>query len=224
MLGHPEVDPHGDPIPNAEGVVTQRELHSLLTCPLGVPLVGHARRRSGRGVSPLPRAQPPEAGTRAARRVARRGGRQRARALQGRRAAHHWRPGGVEAAGGSAVGGGVRAGADHVGGGAAARRRRAAPSLSRSPTTRSSSKRPSTRKPRVFQNIVGVLFGEDSGAWAITFTQEWPAPSMKHQLSYTVSAVQQRRRDRSWRRAAELSLSAARGRARAARRCRRGCR
>jgi DtxR family Mn-dependent transcriptional regulator len=38
MLGFPEVDPHGDPIPNAEGVATHRELHSLLTCPMGVPV------------------------------------------------------------------------------------------------------------------------------------------------------------------------------------------
>lgn len=38
MLGFPEVDPHGDPIPNAEGVVPHRELHSLLTCPMGVPV------------------------------------------------------------------------------------------------------------------------------------------------------------------------------------------
>ena len=70
MLGHPEVDPHGDPIPNAEGVVTEHALHSLLTCPLDVPLVGHARHRSGRGVSPFPRAERPEAWTGAAGRGA----------------------------------------------------------------------------------------------------------------------------------------------------------
>jgi DtxR family Mn-dependent transcriptional regulator len=38
MLGHPAHDPHGDPIPNADGVITQRHLDSLLTCPLGTPL------------------------------------------------------------------------------------------------------------------------------------------------------------------------------------------
>ena len=34
MLGHPEVDPHGDPIPTAEGKLAERPLDTLLTCPL----------------------------------------------------------------------------------------------------------------------------------------------------------------------------------------------
>ena len=38
MLGFPSVDPHGDPIPNAEGGVNERAYHSLLECPLGEPL------------------------------------------------------------------------------------------------------------------------------------------------------------------------------------------
>src|SRR6476660_9370608 len=39
MLGRPRVDPHGDPIPDADGAIAHRELHTLLTCPLHVPLV-----------------------------------------------------------------------------------------------------------------------------------------------------------------------------------------
>ncbi|MEW6321824.1 MAG: metal-dependent transcriptional regulator [Acidobacteriota bacterium] len=39
MLGHPEVDPHGDPIPTAEGRVVRRHFDTLLTCPLHVPVV-----------------------------------------------------------------------------------------------------------------------------------------------------------------------------------------
>ena len=35
MLGHPSVDPHGDPIPTADGNIAAPEYHSLLTCPLG---------------------------------------------------------------------------------------------------------------------------------------------------------------------------------------------
>ena len=35
MLGHPAVDPHGDPIPDARGVVRERPLASLLDCPAG---------------------------------------------------------------------------------------------------------------------------------------------------------------------------------------------
>lgn len=38
MLGFPSVDPHGDPIPNAEGGVHERSYHSLLECPVGQPL------------------------------------------------------------------------------------------------------------------------------------------------------------------------------------------
>src|SRR5215475_1118634 len=38
MLGRPTHDPHGDPIPNQEGAITQRHLDSLLTCPLGTAL------------------------------------------------------------------------------------------------------------------------------------------------------------------------------------------
>ena len=38
MLGRPTHDPHGDPIPTAEGTITPRHLENLLTCPPGVPL------------------------------------------------------------------------------------------------------------------------------------------------------------------------------------------
>src|SRR3954465_5859459 len=35
MLGRPQVDPHGDPIPGPEGFVPTLEYDDLLTCPLG---------------------------------------------------------------------------------------------------------------------------------------------------------------------------------------------
>src|SRR3954471_21828124 len=35
MLGRPAVDPHGDPIPDPDGVLERRPLESLLTCALG---------------------------------------------------------------------------------------------------------------------------------------------------------------------------------------------
>jgi len=37
----------------------------------------------------------------------------------------------------------------------------------------------------IFQNIFGAV--RSGGQWASSFTQEWPAPSMTHQLSYTLS-------------------------------------
>src|SRR5256885_1254851 len=38
MLGRPTRDPHGDPIPNPDGVIVIRELETLLTCPFGARL------------------------------------------------------------------------------------------------------------------------------------------------------------------------------------------
>jgi DtxR family Mn-dependent transcriptional regulator len=38
MLGRPTHDPHGDPIPAADGTLAPRKLESLLTCPVSVPL------------------------------------------------------------------------------------------------------------------------------------------------------------------------------------------
>jgi DtxR family Mn-dependent transcriptional regulator len=38
MLGRPETDPHGDPIPTAEGTIAQPDYVDLLTAPLGTPL------------------------------------------------------------------------------------------------------------------------------------------------------------------------------------------
>src|SRR3954468_22645274 len=38
LLGHPEVDPHGDPIPSAKGKVARRALTSLAKCDLGRPM------------------------------------------------------------------------------------------------------------------------------------------------------------------------------------------
>jgi DtxR family Mn-dependent transcriptional regulator len=39
MLGYPESDPHGDPIPDAHGVVKPQEADTLLTCPLHTPVI-----------------------------------------------------------------------------------------------------------------------------------------------------------------------------------------
>jgi DtxR family Mn-dependent transcriptional regulator len=38
MLGYPSVDPHGDPIPTADGGVAERAYDTLLDCPVGAPL------------------------------------------------------------------------------------------------------------------------------------------------------------------------------------------
>src|SRR5437867_3912879 len=38
MLGRPEVDPHGDPIPSADGAIAPLPQDNLLTCPMGQTL------------------------------------------------------------------------------------------------------------------------------------------------------------------------------------------
>ena len=38
MLGHPAVDPHGDPIPGPEGTVSKPQYDTLLTCPMHAPV------------------------------------------------------------------------------------------------------------------------------------------------------------------------------------------
>ena len=38
MLGRPAADPHGDPIPNSEGMFRPQNVQSLLTCPLDTPV------------------------------------------------------------------------------------------------------------------------------------------------------------------------------------------
>jgi hypothetical protein len=40
------------------------------------------------------------------------------------------------------------------------------------------------QEPKIFQNIFG--FTRLQGNWGFTFTQEWPAPGTRHQLSYTI--------------------------------------
>jgi hypothetical protein len=42
------------------------------------------------------------------------------------------------------------------------------------------------QEAHIFQNIFGVT--RQDRTWQMTFTQEWPAPTVRHQLSYTVSA------------------------------------
>ncbi|MBV8520251.1 MAG: transporter [Acidobacteria bacterium] len=40
--------------------------------------------------------------------------------------------------------------------------------------------------PGVVQHISLFTRDRDSGDWVYTFTQEWPAPSLRHQLSYSI--------------------------------------
>ena len=40
------------------------------------------------------------------------------------------------------------------------------------------------QEPRIVQNIVN--WSRQNGDWLLTYTQEWPVPGVRHQLSYTI--------------------------------------
>ena len=61
FLGHPTVDPHGDPIPRSDGSLAETEGTPLADLPRGQTVPGRPGRRPGPGVPPLPdrvRARP----------------------------------------------------------------------------------------------------------------------------------------------------------------------
>jgi DtxR family Mn-dependent transcriptional regulator len=188
MLGFPEVDPHGDPIPNAEGVVMHRELHSLLTCPIGVPVavtrvsdqdaaflrfLEHSQLKPGQEVQVEARDEAADSV-----RVS------------------------IKDAGPLTIG--ARAASKLLvevltfamlllacAGGAFAQAPTPPPPEPFAITDNSFFVEEAfNQEPRIFQNIVGGAF-EENWAIALTFTQEWPAPSMKHQLSYTATLANQ---------------------------------
>jgi hypothetical protein len=45
------------------------------------------------------------------------------------------------------------------------------------------------QEPGVVQHISTLVRAEEGGDWAFSFTQEWPAPGVRHQLSYTLTAA-----------------------------------
>jgi DtxR family transcriptional regulator, Mn-dependent transcriptional regulator len=191
MLGRPEVDPHGDPIPDAHGTFPQREFHSLLTCPLQVPVtvmrvadqdasflrfVESHQLKPGQQLSVDARDEVADSVS-------------------------------VRATGGKPLTIGARAASKllvEVIGillfvlGLTGSSNGQTPTSPPAGAKRTDSSRPFeiednsffveeafNQEPGVVQSIYGGVFLEDSG-WGITFTQEWPAPNMRHQLSYTI--------------------------------------
>lgn len=187
MLGRPQVDPHGDPIPSPDGSLKHRELHSLLTCPMHTPVtVTRVADQDAAFLrflenSSLKPGQEVEVEERDA-------------------AADSVR---VRSAGNPPVTIGARAASkllvDVIS--VVLLVLAAAGSLSGQtpPTTPPAEPFAITdnsflveeafnQEPRVFQNIFNGVHDGD-GAWAMQVTQEWPAPSMTHQLSYSVGIV-----------------------------------
>ena len=183
MLGHPGVDPHGDPIPGPEGTVAPQQYDTLLSCPLDTPVAirrvmdqdpGFLRFIEDSDLKPgqtitieerdpaadrvrvvVPNDRRITVGTRAAAKVL------------------------VQALAALLV------------------LLMSAPSAS-AQTPAADRSRPFeitdnsflveeafNQEAGIFQNIFGTVFGDDG--WAAGFTEEWPLGSQTHQLSYTLA-------------------------------------
>jgi DtxR family Mn-dependent transcriptional regulator len=184
MLGRPEADPHGDPIPDSDGVLHRLPFDTLLTCPLRQPVtvrrvtdqdpeflrfVEKRDLKPGETIEVLERDA-------AADSVRVRGRKDRAITIGARAASKVL----VQVATTAAL---LLALADGV--------------FAQTPATPRPQQEPFqildnsflveeafNQERGIFQNIFGASHFE--GGWQITFTQEWPAPAQRHQLSYTV--------------------------------------
>ena len=190
MLGRPAVDPHGDPIPDSHGTVSVPEYQTLLTCPLRarvtVKRVSDQDRDFLRFVErhdlkPGQTVSVEERDT-AADSVRLRGAADREITIGARAASKVL----VEVVQMLLL---ILLGASAA--------------LAQSPSPAA----PPARGPEpfaildnsflveeafnqeagIFQNIFG--FVRSGGAWEFAFTQEWPAPSQDHQLSFTLPVL-----------------------------------
>jgi DtxR family Mn-dependent transcriptional regulator len=182
LLGHPAVDPHGDPIPDAQGLLEQPQYQTLLTCPLNTPVVvarvidqdaNFLRFVERHGLKP---GQPLEV---EARDTA-------GDSVQLRRPDDQRFTIGMRAASKLLVDIlGALVLALCVARGASAQPSTAPPFsiLDNSFLVEEAF----NQEPGVFQNIWGFIRVDD--AWELAFTQEWPLGARTHQLSYTVPLV-----------------------------------
>jgi hypothetical protein len=186
MLGRPAVDPHGDPIPDAEGALAQQHYYDLLSCPLHTSVVvtrvtdqdaDFLRFLENSHLMPGERIEI-EARDEAADSVRVRGRNNRQITI-GMRAASKLlvRTAAIVAALLLCVSG-TPASAQPQ-------------DVSRPFEILDNSflvEEAFNQEPGVFQNIFGLHHAGDSG-WEAAFTQEWPVLSMAHQFSYTLPVV-----------------------------------
>ena len=191
MLGRPAVDPHGDPIPDPEGVLERRPLDSLLSCPLHEPVTisrvtdqdpAFLRFIERRDLKPGAVVEVEERDT-AADSVRLRGRDDRAVTIGARAASKVLVQAASVVIAFLCLAGTAMAQAPAP---AAARTVEPFQIMDNSFLVEEAF----NQEPRIFQNIFG--FTRQSGDVLMTFTQEWPGPSMRHQLSYTMGALLKR--------------------------------
>ena len=188
MLDRPLVDPHGDPIPDPEGVLEPGPQDTLLTCPLHVPMMisrvmdqdpDFLRFVERRGLKPGGLVD-----------VEKRDSAADSVQLRGR---NNLLTIGARAASKVLVQAGAAIAAFLLLAGAALAQT-ATPAPAPPPAGAPFEildnsflvEEAFNQERGIFQNIFG--FTRQGGDWQLAFTQEWPAPGMRHQLSYTLSA------------------------------------
>jgi len=180
MLGRPEVDPHGDPIPDPTGVIKPQPAQTLLTCPLHTPVtitrvidqdksflrfIENHHLKPGESIEVEDRDAVSDS--------VRVRGKDEQRITIGTRAA-------------SKVLVHVTAAAMLLLACAASASAQAQPFeiLDNSFLVEEAF----NQEPGIFQNIFGVR-ATDGDGWEAAFTQEWPLFTQTHQFSYTVGAL-----------------------------------
>lgn len=180
MLGRPEVDPHGDPIPDSEGIVKPQAAQTLLTCPLHTRVtitrvidqdksflrfIENHHLKPGESIEVEDRDAVSDS--------VRVRGKGEQRITIGTRAA-------------SKVLVHVTAAAMVLLAFASSAAAQAEPFeiLDNSFLVEEAF----NQEPGIFQNIFGLRAADDEG-WEAAFTQEWPLLSQTHQLSYTLAAL-----------------------------------
>jgi DtxR family Mn-dependent transcriptional regulator len=193
MLGRPAVDPHGDPIPDPEGTVHRPAYETLLTCPLHEPMtVSRVSDQDSAFLTFIERQdlKPGQIVEVEERDPAADSVRLRARDRReitiGTRAASKVLVQAAQAIGLVCVLA------------AAAFAQTPAPPASTAPRPAAEPfqimdnsflvEEAFNQEDGIFQNIFGAM--RVGGAWAGTFTQEWPIVSQKHQLSYTLTMLE----------------------------------
>jgi DtxR family Mn-dependent transcriptional regulator len=180
MLGRPEVDPHGDPIPDRHGALPAREYDSLMTCAIGTPVTiarisdqdrSFLRFAEKHELRPGDVVQVEERSD-VADSVRLRGGNNRRLTIGARAASkilvHVIRALTMVLA--------LAASAMAQASGA--------PEPFRITDNSFLVEEAFNQERGVFQNIFGAT--RIAGTWNATFTQEWPLPGQTHQLSYTL--------------------------------------
>jgi hypothetical protein len=186
MLGRPEVDPHGDPIPDPQGTVKPQNVQSLMTCPLNTPVtvtrVVDQDRMFLRFIEShnLKPGESIEVEARdAASDSVRVKGKDEQRITIGTRAASKLL---VQITG-------FLLAIMCVSGGAAAQTSAVPPPDTARPFEIADNsflvEEAFNQEPGVFQHIFNLRVG-GGAEWEATFTQEWPVFTQTHQFSYTL--------------------------------------